>query len=181
MTAKIHDTARIYEGRVITVTKEMVTLENGVSTDLDIIRHPGATAIIPFVRENTLLLLRQYRHAVRDHIWEIPAGTLDPEESPINCAKRELVEETGYSGSNWQSLGQIIPVPGYSDELIHVYLATDLAAAQQDLDSDEIIDVHEVKFDAAIEMIKSGEIRDSKTISGLFMARLRLENGELHA
>ena len=126
---------------------------------------------IPAQRPSSkLLLLRQYRHALKEYIWEIPAGTLDPQESVLNCAKRELIEETGYSADQWQKLGEITPVPGYSDERIHIYLASALRPARQHLDKDEIINVHEIGFNQALEMIKRGEIRDAKSIAGLFLA-----------
>ena len=175
MPVKTHSADTIYMGRVITLTRESVTLENGVETKLDIVRHPGATAIIPFISRGSILMLRQYRHALADHIWEIPAGTLNAGESPDLCAKRELEEETGYVAEKIVRLGEIIPVPGYSDELIHLYMATDLRVSGQNLDRDEVIEVREVGFYESFEMIRKGEIRDSKTISGLFMTRDYLE------
>jgi ADP-ribose pyrophosphatase len=173
MTAKINDRQILYRGRVYNLIKENVTLENGVTADMEYIEHPGATAIIPMLSDSQILLLKQYRHSLREYIWEIPAGTLDPEEKIIECAKRELIEETGYSAEKWHKLGEITPLPGYSDERIHIYLATDLQPAEQDLDKDEIIHVHQVSFNEAVEMIKSGDIQDAKTIAGLLMARNR--------
>jgi ADP-ribose pyrophosphatase len=171
MTAKINSRTIIHRGRVFSLVKENVTLDNDVTTDMEFIEHPGATAIIPMFNDSHILLLKQYRHALRQYIWEIPAGTLDPEEGVIDCAKRELIEETGYSAEQWQKLGEITPVPGYSDERIHIYLATDLQPAEQDLDKDEIIRVHKVKFSEALEMVKNGEIQDAKSITGLLMAQ----------
>jgi len=130
------------------------------------------------LNESKVLLLRQYRHALKGYIWEIPAGTLDPQESVINCAKRELIEETGYSADHWQKLGEITPVPGYSDERIHIFLASGLQPSRQHLDKDEIINVHEIEYHEALEMIKRGKIQDAKSITGLFLAfdRLRGNN-----
>jgi len=170
MNAKINERRIIHSGRVFNLIKENVTLDNGVTTDMEYVVHPGATAIIPMIDESRVLLLKQYRHALKEYIWEIPAGTLDPEESVINCARRELVEETGYSSDCWQKLGEITPVPGYSNERIHLFLATDLQPAEQDLDQDEIINVHEVEFSEALAMVKTGEIQDAKSIAGLFLA-----------
>ena len=170
MTATINSRKTLYQGRVFNLVRENVTLDNGVTTDMEFVEHPGATAIIPMFNDSRILLLKQYRHALREYIWEIPAGTIDPQESVINCAKRELIEETGYSADQWQKLGEITPVPGYSDEKIHIYLATDLQPAGQDLDRDEIINVHEVDYREAIEMIKTGKIQDAKSIAGLFLA-----------
>ncbi len=180
MTATINSRTTVHRGKVFSLIRENVTLDNGITTDMEFVEHPGATAIIPLLNESRVLLLKQYRHALKEYIWEIPAGTLDPQESVINCAKRELIEETGYSANRWQKLAEITPVPGYSDERIHIYLATDLQPAEQNLDKDEIINVHEIEFNEALEMIKLGEIQDAKSITGLFLAFNRLkENGSL--
>ena len=175
MTTTTNSRTTLHRGRVFNLIRENVTLENGVTTDMEFVAHPGATAIIPMLSESRVLLLKQYRHALRKYIWEIPAGTLDPRESEINCAKRELIEETGYSADQWQKLAEITPVPGYSDERIHIYLATELQPAEQNLDKDEIINVHEVEYSKALEMIKTGEIQDAKSIAGLFLAFNRLK------
>jgi len=171
MTAKINSRQIIHQARVFSLIRENVTLDNGVTTDLEFVAHPGAAAMIPMLTESRVLLLKQYRHALRDYIWEIPAGTLDPQESAINCAKRELIEETGYAAGRLQKLGEITPVPGYSDERIHIFLATGLQPARRHLDQDEIIHVHQIEFDQALEMIERGDIRDAKSIAGLFLAR----------
>lgn len=174
MSAKVNCRDTLYEGRVFKLQRENVTLNNGVTVDLDIIHHPGASAMIPMSGNDSVILIRQYRHAIKDFIWEIPAGTLDPDETPLECAKRELIEETGFSANTWQKLGEITPVPGYSNELIHMFLAADLLPAEQNLDKDEMLDVHEIPLGKAVEMIHEGVIRDSKTIAGLFMATNRL-------
>jgi ADP-ribose pyrophosphatase len=172
-SAKLNATKTIHKGKVFTLALDNVTLPNGVTTGIDIIRHPGASAMVPMLNINTVLLLKQYRYAAGDFIWEIPAGTLNPGESPLGCAKRELVEETGYSADKLEKLGEIVPVPGYSDERIHLYLATGLEKAVQNLDKDEILNVHEINMDDALKMIAKGEIIDSKTISGLYLASIR--------
>jgi len=174
MNANVNKSEILYRGRVFNLSRENVTLKNGVTVDLDIIRHPGASAIVPVSCDNRLILIKQYRHATGEFIWEIPAGTLEPPETPLECAGRELVEETGYSACNWEKLGSITPLPGYSDEKIHIFLATDLVPAKQALDKDEMLDVHEVELKDTIEMIHKGTIRDGKTISGIFLASDRL-------
>jgi len=170
MTTIINNRTTIHRGKVFELIRENVTLENGTTTDVEFIEHPGAAAIIPFLDDTRIVLLRQYRHALKRYIWEIPAGTLDPQEEIISCAKRELTEETGYSAGQWHQLGEIIPLPGYSDERIHIFLAADLQSADRHLDADEVIHVQEVDFFKALAMIGDGEIQDAKSIVGLFLA-----------
>jgi len=170
MTAKVNNRTTIHQGKVFELIRENVTLENGTTTDVEFIEHPGATAVIPFLDDKRIVLLKQYRHALKKYIWEVPAGTLDPREEIISCAKRELIEETGYSAGQWHRLGEITPVPGYSNERIHIFLATGLQPADQNLDEDEVIQVQAVDFLKAIEMIGDGEIQDAKSIAGLFFA-----------
>ncbi len=176
MPAQLNNQTTLHEGRIFRLVRENVTLENGVVTELDVIRHPGAAAIIPFISQNTLLLIKQYRHAAGGFIWEIPAGTRDPGESALACAKRELIEETGFSARDWVDLGEITPLPAYSDERIHIFGATNLTPSKQHLDQDEILDVHEVLLDDALSMIRNNQIQDAKTISGLFMATLMMKD-----
>lgn len=176
MIAETVSATTIYKGKVFNLVSEKIKLPNGNTTHMDIIRHPGASAIIPMADDDTVVLLKQYRHAAGSEIWEIPAGTLEKNEAPVECAKRELIEETGYSATGWKKLGKIIPVPGYSDETIHVFLASHLAAEKQNLDANEIIDVHKIKISTALEMIYNGKINDAKTVSGLLLAASYLKN-----
>ena len=175
MHAQVNHDEILYQGRVFKLLRENVTLENGVTVDLDIIRHPGAAAAVPVFKGNRLILVRQYRHATGKFIWEIPAGTLEPDESPLECAVRELAEETGYQADKWENIGLITPLPGYSDESIHIFLAQDLVPAVQNLDKDEILEAHEIGLKEAVEMIHKGDIIDAKTVAGLFMALGRLD------
>ena len=164
----------IRKGRVFNFYAENVTLPNGVTMEMEIIRHPGAAAIVPLMGDHSVLLLEQYRHAVGGFIWEIPAGTLDAGEAPRACAERELTEETGYVARQWERLGEITPLPAYSDERIHLFIATDLVREAQNLDEDELLFVHRVKIDQALDMIADGTIQDAKTIAGLQLAASRL-------
>ena len=171
MAVKINQRTPLFNGRVFRLLRENVTLDNGVTTDLDYIEHPGAAAIVPMITAHEVLLIKQYRHALKRYIWEIPAGTLDPQEEVSACARRELEEETGYSAGEWHKLGEITPVPGYSDERIHLFLAFQLRPTHQELDPDEVLDVHRVLLAQAVEMIAGGDIQDAKSICGLLMAQ----------
>lgn len=164
----------IRKGRVFDFYAESVTLPNDVTLEMEIIRHPGAAAIVPVLADRRVLLIQQYRHAVGGFIWEIPAGTMDPGEAPLSCARRELVEETGYSARHFEKLAEITPLPAYSDERIHLFIATGLDKAAQDLDADELLYVHAIGYRRCFDMIASGEIQDAKTISALQLAAGRL-------
>ena len=168
MEPRIHRKEIIRHGRVFDITLENVSLPNGARIDMEIIRHPGAAAIAAMTDNQDILMLRQYRHAVGDYWWEIPAGTFDREEEPLVCAQRELAEETGYTARLWESLGAVTPVPGYSDERIHLFLARELTRSDPDLDFDEIIEVHPMPLDRVASMIVDGRIEDAKTIAAIF-------------
>ena len=164
----------IRKGRVFDFYSETVTLPNDVTLEMEIIRHPGAAAIVPVWDDGSILMLNQYRHAVGGYIWEIPAGTLDPDEDELACAARELTEETGYEGRRLEKLGVITPLPAYSDERIHLFMATGLAKAEQNLDDDELLSVHRIPLGRAMQMITDGTIQDAKTIVALNLAASRL-------
>ena len=178
MTIKVNTITTIHKGKIFELVSENVTFNTGSTSKMDIIRHSGASAIIPISSNNMVVLLRQYRHATGGYIWEIPAGILEQNETHLDCAKRELTEETGYDASLWQKLGEIIPAPGYSDERIHLFLAAGLEGKKQNLDENEILEVYAVKLIDAYKMIFNGEIQDSKTIAGLLMARQYLQDAE---
>lgn len=167
---------RLHAGRVFDITLENVTFPNGVNRDMEIIRHPGASAIVPLTGDNNVLMLKQYRHAVGRVMWEIPAGTFEKDENPLACASRELKEETGFEAQVWEPLGAITPVPGYSDERIHLFLAQELAPAVQHLDADEFIEVQSLPLSQVAVMITSGEIEDAKTIAAIFRTLHYLHN-----
>jgi len=167
----------LHKGRVFSLVTENITLKNGVTVDVDVIRHPGAAAIVALHDAERVILIKQYRHALRDCIWEIPAGTLDADESPLQCAQRELTEETGYRAADWHRLGEIVPVPGYSNERVHIFAASNLAPATQSLDRDELLEVHLLSLAEVENMIAKGLITDGKTLAGLFMTLRWLRQG----
>jgi ADP-ribose pyrophosphatase len=170
MSAKVNASKLLHIGRVFNIYQDNVTLDNGISLNMEIIRHPGASAIVAMTPEKEILLVKQYRYAIGGFIWEIPAGTFLGQESPIECAQRELVEETGYAADTWKKIGEITPVPGYSDERIHLFLARDLTKKAQNLDQDEVLAVHKISYQKVLNLIDKGEIQDAKTLSALFLA-----------
>jgi ADP-ribose pyrophosphatase len=173
MSVEVHDVTKLYHGKIFDVVLEKVTLPNGVVKNREIVRHPGAAAMVPVLDDGNVVLIKQYRHAVGQFVWEIPAGTLEPEEAPLACAKRELVEETGYEAAIFDKLTEIWPAPGYTDEHIHIFLATELTIAEQNLEDDEVLEIQPTPLDTAIEMIRTGQIQDGKTIVGLLLTSLR--------
>jgi ADP-ribose pyrophosphatase len=173
MSVKVHKTTTLYTGKIFDVVLERVTLPNGSVKDREIVRHPGAAAMVPLLDDGRVVLIKQYRHAVGEFVWEIPAGTLEPEEAPMACAKRELVEETGYEAASLEKLTEILPAPGYTDEHIHIFLATGLQAVDQRLEDDEVLELQPTVLETALAMVAQGEIRDAKTIAGLFLTSLK--------
>lgn len=170
----------IYRGRVVHLTTEDVRLPNGVEVELEIVRHPGAAAVVPLHADGTVTLLRQYRHAVGGYLWEVPAGKLDAGEAPAVCAERELREEAGLQAGLLAPVGAIVTCPGFCDEVIHLFVATHLRPAPQELGADEVIDsLQRVPLAAAIAMVREGEIRDAKTIAALVQAVLHQQPGAL--
>jgi ADP-ribose pyrophosphatase len=157
----------IYTGKVVTLNVDTVQLPNGVTVDLETIRHPGAAAVVPIKDDGTVVLIRQFRHAAGGFIYEIPAGKLSPGEDPLHCAARELEEEVGYRAASFELLSSIFTAPGFADEVIHVYKATGLTQGRQQLDRDEVLEIVEMPLEQAITSIQDGTIRDGKTIVGL--------------
>jgi ADP-ribose pyrophosphatase len=159
---------------VVNLGVETVTLPNGATVELEVIRHQGASAVVPLQEDGTVLLIRQYRHAAGGFIYEIPAGKLDPGENPLACAERELEEETGRRAGHLEHLLTFFTTPGFTDEIIHIYLATELIPGVQNLEHDEVLEVVEMPLEHALQRIADGTIRDGKTIIGLqtaFLAR----------
>ena len=168
----------IYKGRVVNLNIDEVTLPNGAIVELETIRHPGAAAVVPLQEDGTVVLIRQFRHAAGGFIYEIPAGKLSPGEEPIACARRELEEEIGYCASNLELLTSIFTVPGFCDEVIHIYKGTGLTPGTQKLDYDEVLEVLTMPLETAIQYIKDGVIRDGKTIVGLQAVYIRNKEGK---
>jgi ADP-ribose pyrophosphatase len=167
----------LHEGSIGTFALVDVELPTGRRITLQIVEHPGAAAVVPFLDEDRVLLLRQYRAAAGGTIWEVPAGKLDAGEDPEVCATRELEEETGYRAGRMVRLGEILTTPGFSDERIHLFAAFDLAPGRMEHGHGEVIEVHEVSLKEALAMIDRGELVDAKSIVALYHAS-RLTSGE---
>jgi ADP-ribose pyrophosphatase len=168
-------TRRAYTGRIVSLDIDTVRYPNGTVGELEMLRHPGASAVVPFLDDPAdpdprVLLIRQFRHATGDFLWEIPAGRRDPGESPEATAIRELREETGYSCSTLHKLTWIWTTPGFTDEVIHLFLASGLSAGATAHESDEILDLHTIRWSDLRTMIRDGSIVDAKTLVALLYA-----------
>jgi ADP-ribose pyrophosphatase len=173
MSVEVQEITNIYNGKIFDVLVEKVTLPNGAIKKREVVRHPGAAAMVPLLDDGNVILVKQYRHAVGGYIWEIPAGTLEPDEDAMTCAQRELIEEIGYEAGQLEKITEILPAPGYTDERIQIFLATGLSSAQQRLEDDEVLDVESVPLENAVEMIRSGGIQDAKSIVGLLLTSMK--------
>jgi ADP-ribose pyrophosphatase len=163
---------------VVNVGIEKADLPNGVTVDLAVVRHPGASAIVALDEHGRVALLRQWRHALGGWMWEIPAGCRGAGESARACAERELSEETGLGARSWHHLGAIVTIPSFCDERIELYLARELNDAPGELDHDEVINATRVDLKDALAMIMRGEIVDAKSIVALLRTRDFLAGAE---
>lgn len=164
----------VHRGRVFELGTERVRLPDDREVTLDVIRHPGAAAIVPLTDAGEVLLLQQFRHAAGGYLWEIPAGTLEPGEEPLACAERELIEEAGVRAGEMIALGEIVPVPGYSTERIHLFLARGLSPLAQKLDADELIaEVRAIPAAEVVRWLADGTLIDAKSAVAIARARER--------
>jgi ADP-ribose pyrophosphatase len=161
---------RIYEGRMINLRRDMVRLPDGNSSSREVVEHPGAVAVVPILDDDSILLVRQFRHPVGKVLLEIPAGKLGPGEEPDLCAARELEEETGYRANKLERRSSLFTGPGFTDEIIHIYVASDLVRSAACPDEDEFIEAERFDADTVRQMVRDGRICDAKTIAGLMLA-----------
>ncbi len=167
---------KVHDGRIVKLSVDTVRFPDGSVGELEMIRHPGATAILPVVAsageaDPEILLLRQYRYASGGYLWEVPAGLpKGPDESWDACARRELEEETGHRAARLTRLTRIHTTPGFTDEVIHLYVAEGLSAGESRLDEDEFVEVVRLPFSQALAMVRGGEITDGKTAALLLYA-----------
>lgn len=172
---RLESSKRVFEGRCIKVDLDILSAPSRPNFQLEIVRHPGAAAVIPLLSDRShpdpdILLIHQYRHAAGGMIWEIPAGVLEPGEDPMHCAHRELKEETGATANAMQYLTTIFTTPGFADEQIHLFLASDLTLGSTAHESDEFLLTKAQSLSRVLEMIRQGEIRDSKSLVALLFA-----------
>ncbi|BCJ85834.1 NUDIX domain-containing protein [Effusibacillus dendaii] len=158
----------IYAGKVVKLQVDTVQLPNGHQAIREIVRHPGAVAILAITDNGKVLLVRQFRKSCGRSLVEIPAGKLEKGEQPFDSAKRELMEETGYTASEWKHLHSMFTSPGFADEVIHLFLARGLRKGKQSLDQDEFLDLMEVDLAEAERLLAANEVADAKTITALY-------------
>jgi len=168
----------IADGGMLTVKRDQVRLPNGHTSQREYVLHPGAVVIVPILPNGNVVLERQFRYPLQQVFVELPAGKIDAGEDVLVTGQRELLEETGYVASKWANLGYQHPCIGYSNEVIHMYLATELTAGAHSRDVDEALEVFEVSFEKCMSMVKRGEITDGKTLVALFVAEKYLS--QLH-
>jgi ADP-ribose diphosphatase len=176
------DSTRMYKGRVIDLDLDTVRFPDGSTGQLEMIRHPGASAVVPFASDPrgpdpTILLIQQFRHATNGTLFEIPAGRLNPGEDPRVCAERELLEEVGVKAGRLERLTTIWTTPGFTDEQIHLFWAADLTTGQHAREPDEFIEVTPKPLSEVLQLIRDGVINDAKTaLALLFVAGFTLEH-----
>ncbi len=168
---------RVFTGRIVSLDVDTVQFPNGNTGDLEMLRHPGASAVVPFLdnpasADPRILLIRQFRHATDGYLWEIPAGRRDKGETPVAAARRELREETGYTCSQLEPLTTFWTTPGFTDERIDLFLATGLVSGDFAREDDEVIELHEVRLGEVLRMVRTGEIDDAKSIIAILYAAM---------
>jgi ADP-ribose pyrophosphatase len=164
---------RVYQGRILDLEVDRVRLPNGTETTREVVRHVGAAVVLPIRDDGQVVLVRQYRYPMAEILLELPAGKMDPGESPADCATRELAEEIGWRAGQIHALGAFFTTPGFTDELLHAFVATDLRPAPDVIaDPDEAIEITTMTADAVLTACRDGQIRDGKTLAVFLMAQL---------
>ena len=161
----------VYEGKILNLRVDTVRLPNGKEGQREVVEHSGAVAIVALTTKQEVLLVRQYRYPAQQELMELPAGKLELNEKPLECAKRELMEETGVVAGRWQELYAFYSTPGFSNEKLYLFMAKDLTFKEQHLDADEFVEMKKVSLQRALGMIKEGQINDAKTIVGILAAK----------
>ena len=178
-TETMLESREIFNGRVIRVTVDKVQLEDGTTSTREIVHHHGGACILPVDADGSVTMVRQFRYAFGEEIWELPAGKLEADEDPFEAAKRELSEECGLTADKYTSLGEFYPTVGYDTEIIYTWVATGLHETRMHLDADEFLTPDRVPLAQAYEMVMRGEIKDGKTIAGVLKLKALLDEGKL--
>lgn len=174
LTETILSRKKIYEGHMFTFEQWQVTLPDGKEAGRDVLLHPGATAVIALDSENRVAMVRQFRAPVQEALLEIPAGKLSPDEDPLVCAKRELLEETGITAGKWTYLTALYPAPAYCTEVLHLYLAENLSFGEQNLDEDEFLESTFLPLTQLLDQVMSEQIHDPKTcVAAFWISRIK--------
>jgi ADP-ribose pyrophosphatase len=176
-TEKTLESKTVFRGVLLNVVADKVELPNGNTSVREYIHHPGASTIIAFVDDQTILFERQFRYPLHRHFVEIPAGKIDPGEDPLQTAQRELKEECGYEAREWKHLATLHPCIGYADERIELYLARDLVHIDHALDSDEFLEVFPLTIAEALSWVRDGRITEAKAVTGILWAE-KIAKGE---
>lgn len=158
----------IFDGNIIKVQVDTVRLPNGNTATRELVKHPGAVAVVALTKDNRLVVVEQYRKPLEKMTVELPAGKLEANEEFVDCAKRELAEETGYTAKKWSHLVSFYTSPGFADEQIHLYVAEDLQAGDANPDDDEFVNTREITLDEAFALIDAGAICDAKTVTAIY-------------
>jgi len=166
-TARILSSEMVYQGRVFGLRRDEVEEPSGLRTKREVITHPGSVVVLPVLPDGKIVMVRQYRHATRQYLWELVAGRKEPEETPKEGAARELVEETGYRAKRFKVFLDVFPTPGFLEERMYILLAEGLTAGEAEPEEDEKIEVRAFKLKELKQMIKSGRLRDAKSIAGI--------------
>ena len=175
LTEKTLSSQTMFDGRIIHVRRDVIELPNGKEAFREVVDHPGGVCVLALDGEGRVLIVSQYRYPYNKVLREIPAGKLERGEDPREAAIRELREETGAAAGRFESLGELYPSPGYCGEIIRMYLARDLTFGVTDLDEDEFLNLERVPFEALVQQVLSGEVRDAKTIAAVLKAKLLLK------
>jgi ADP-ribose pyrophosphatase len=170
---------RVFKGRLVVLQVDEVELAGGGRTEREVVRHPGAVAVVALLADDRVVMIRQYRHAAGEVLWELPAGVLMPDEEPAACARRELIEEVGYEAGEVTPLLSLFLSPGFSSEVIHLFVARELRSVERLAQPDERIAVELVPFEEAVAMALRGEVRNAAAVCGLLaLAERRKREGQ---
>lgn len=176
MTQKVVKTKEIFDGRVVKLRVDTVQLPDGRLAEREIMKHPGGVGVIAIDEDKNVLMVRQFRDAAKRIMLEIPAGKLEYGENPLECGKRELVEETGFRAAKFEHLGEFFVTPAYCEERINIYLASELTKECQNLDDGEFVEVEKISLDTLFDMVMHNEIADAKTIIAVLKAKQLLSD-----